>query len=299
MLLASFNETLKEGKIPLSWKEAIITVIPKDGKENDFCENYRPISILNCDYKIYTTIISRRLETFMTKLISEDQTGFIKGRQAQDNIRSTLHIIEEVQKEGESAEAFDSVCWKFLYLCLEKFTKSVLCIKTLYQDPRARLKINGNLTNWFKLERSTRQGCCLSPTLFAIFIEPLAQAIRQDEGIKGVEMKGTEHKIGLFADNVLIFLKQPNDCLPILMKLLESYNYFSGYKLNVAKTQVLSINYSPSQAIQQTHNFRWNTKTIKYLGVSITKSLTTLYEVNYSALNQDTERYGKVVSTHT
>lgn len=170
----------------------------------------------------------------MTELISEDQLGFIKGHQTQDTIRRTLHIIDEVQKRGESAlllsldaeKAFDGVSWKFLYLCLEKFgfnTDSVNVIKTLYQDPKARIKINGNLTNWFKLERSTRQGCCLSPTLFAIFIEPLAQAIRENENIAGKEMKGTEPKIGLFADDILISLKHPDVCLPKLMKRLDSF----------------------------------------------------------------------------
>ena len=301
MLLASFNETLKKGKIPPSWKEAIITVIPKEGKDSERCENYRPISILNSDYKIYTTILSKRLETFMVELIDEDQSGFIKGRQTQDNIRRTLHIIEELQREGESAllisldaeKAFDSVSWRFLYLCLERLgfnTESINTIKTLYQDPRARIKINGSLTNWFKLERSTRQGCCLSPTLFAIFIEPLAQAIRQEENIEGVRLKVREHKIGLFADDVLIYLKRPNTDLPTLMKLLEDYNYLSGYKLNVAKTQVLSINYSPSQVIQQTYKFRWKAKTIKYLGMNIPDSLSKVFEYNYRVLNQEIQR---------
>ena len=135
ILLASLNETLKKGKFSPSWSEAIITVLTKEGMDKEYCENYRPISILNCDYKIYTTILTKRFEPFMAELINEDQCGFIKGRQAQVD-------SAEVQKKGESAmllsldaeKSFDSVSW---YLCFEKFgfkTDLVNVIKTLYQN---------------------------------------------------------------------------------------------------------------------------------------------------------------------
>lgn len=167
----------------------------------------------------------------MTELISEDHSGFIKGRQTQDNIRRTLHVIDEVQRRGESVlllsldteNAFDSVNWKVLYLCFEKFgfnTDSVNVIKTLYHDPKARIKINGNLINWLKLER-TRQGCCLSPTLFAIFIEPLAQAIQEDENIAGTEMKGTDQNVIRDESNFWFYL-------PKLMNRLDSFYHLSG-----------------------------------------------------------------------
>ena len=212
VLQASFNWTLKENKIPLTWAEAIISVILKPGKDKDRCESYRPISILNIDYKIYTSIISKRINTFIAELIDEDQTEFIPGRQTQDSIRRTLQIIGQSQKRKQSTvlvsidaeKASDCVNWKFLYQVLERLgfnKKSVQLIKTLYQKPSARIKINGNLTGKIMLQRLTRQGCCLSPILFAIFIEPLAQAVRQKKEIKGLTIKGVEHKIGLFADD--------------------------------------------------------------------------------------------------
>lgn len=301
VLQASFNWTLKENKIPPTWAEAIISVIPKPGKNKEECASYRPISILNIDYKIYTSIISKRLNTFLSELIDEDQTGYIKGRQTQDNIRRTLHIIEQAQKEKQSTvlvsidaeKAFDCVNWSFLYKVLERLgfnKKSIQLIKSLYKEPTARIKINGNLTDKILLQRSTRQGCCLSPTLFAICIEPLAQAIRQNKEIKGIAIKGLEHKIGLFADDVIAFLGQPNTTLPILMKLLDSYGYLSGYRINISKTQILAINYKPTKVIRENYKLNWSLKSIKYLGVSVTQDLSELYKENYEKLNQNIQK---------
>lgn len=81
------------------------------------------------DYKIYTSIINKGFEKFISDLIDEDQTGFVIGRQTRDNIRRTLHIVEKIQKEGRSAalisldaeKAFDRVNWEFLYQTLERF----------------------------------------------------------------------------------------------------------------------------------------------------------------------------------
>lgn len=89
----------------------------KEGKDKTECASFRPISVLNIDYRMFTSIMARRLEKFMTKLIRDDQTGFILQRQTQDNIRKTLHIMSHIMKNKMEAiiislnaeKAFESV----------------------------------------------------------------------------------------------------------------------------------------------------------------------------------------------
>ena len=129
LLYKTFNWILKGGNIPDSWREAIISVIAKEGKDGTICSNYRPISVLNVDYRLFTAILARRMENILPEMISLDQTGFIKHRQTHDNIRRTLHIIQHIKEKkleaailGMDAEkAFDSVSWDFLFRVMKKF----------------------------------------------------------------------------------------------------------------------------------------------------------------------------------
>lgn len=295
-LLSVYNWVLEKGEIPPSWREAIISVIPKEGKDKIDCANYRPISVLNVDYKLYASIIARRIESLLPDLISHDQTGFIRGRQTQDNIRRTLHIMRYIQTRkissvilGLDAEkAFDSVNWTYLYKVLEKFgfcEDVINIIKNLYDKPSARIKINGNLTKGFTLERGCRQGCVCSPLLFALFIEPLSQLIKQSDNIKGISIAGFEHKIALFADDVLIYLSVPSLSFTNLMSLLLTFGTLSGYKINAKKTQVLTYNYDPPEKIKFHYDLDWQAESMKYLGVFLSKDLNKLSPVNFDPMN--------------
>ena len=68
----------KDGCLPDSYSQAIITTIHKKGKDPLKCASYRPISLLNTDYKLVTKMISKRLETRLPLLVNPDQTGFNK-----------------------------------------------------------------------------------------------------------------------------------------------------------------------------------------------------------------------------
>lgn len=305
-LLRILNLALKNGKMPSSWKQATISVIPKAGKDPLSCSSFRPISVLNIDYKLFTSIMAKRLEVLLPELINTDQTGFISQRQTHDNIRRTLHIINHIKKQKRKAalvsldaeKAFDSVSWSFLYKVLERFgfhRNFINTIETLYTKPTARIKINGHLTDTIELARGTRQGCGLSPLLFSLYIEPLAQMIRETEDITGIAISGDVHKVALYADDVLIYLSEPTKSLPILFNCLNNFGSYAGYKLNVNKTQIITFNYDPPINVRQALNLKWNLTSLKYLGVVIPTEINTIAKCNYDDLTakikQDIQRW--------
>lgn len=96
--LDTINYAIGNGEFHRDLNTALITVIPKPGKDPLECASHRPISLINADLKIFSKVLANRLEAVAGKIISPNQTGFMKGRLSSDNIRRLLHIIGETHK---------------------------------------------------------------------------------------------------------------------------------------------------------------------------------------------------------
>lgn len=173
-LLRVFLTARREGRLPPSMREALVVLIHKGGKDPKECESYRPISLMNVDTKILAKVLAGRLQSVILKLVNPDQTGFIKGRCAQMNVRRLfINLQTEHDNSGErvvasldTKKAFDSVEWGYLFGLLEILGFGPIFIswvKLLYTDPLIRVRVNGIISEPFPVLRGTRQGCSYPP----------------------------------------------------------------------------------------------------------------------------------------
>jgi protoporphyrinogen oxidase len=111
-------------------------------------------------------------------------------------------------------KVFDKIQHHFIIKALRKLGiegKYLNIVKAVYDKPTAKIILNSEKLKPFPLKLGMRQGCTLSPLLFNIVLVFLAKAIRQEEEIKGIQIGKEAVKISLFADNRILYLKDPKD----------------------------------------------------------------------------------------
>ena len=79
-LVDSLKFCFTKGRLSLSQRRGVITLLEKRGKDPNKIKNWRPVTLLNTDYKILTKTLSKRFENFIPELIHPDQSGFVKFR---------------------------------------------------------------------------------------------------------------------------------------------------------------------------------------------------------------------------
>ncbi len=194
------------------------------------------------------------MEKVIHSLIKEDQTGFIKGRNASDNMRRLLHILDFADSHPtpcavfslDAEKAFDRLEWNYMWAVLQCFgfgEHFISMIKTLYHSPAASV-ITGNIISpSFPLQRGTRQGCPLSPLLFCKSLESLellAQAIRKS--YVSIKIHDHNHSISLYADDIILYLDHFDVSVSSIIKEFDNFSSLSGYKINWSKSALMPIN---------------------------------------------------------
>ena len=294
-----FTESLASGILPKTLRSAQISLLLKKNKDPHCCGSYRPISLLNVDEKILAKVLARRLERILPDIISADQTGFIRNRFSFFNVRRLFNIIyhpsespiPEVVVSLDAEKAFDRVEWSYLFYTLEKFgfgKMFISWVKLLYTSPLSSVRTNNTFSKYFQIGRGTRQGCPLSPLLFALAIEPLSLTLSQTSLIKGVMREGQEQKVSLYADDLLLYISDPAQSLPHVLNILDTFHHLSGYKLNLQKSELFPINEAAHQYTSSSLPFKVS-NTFTYLGVNVVNKFSNLFSANFSPLLKQTE----------
>ena len=254
-LINCFNYSFRLDLLSSSERLGVISLFHK-GKDLDRenLDNWRPISLMNTDYKLLAKVFSIRLNRVIQKLIGKQQFGFLKGRQI-SHIHRIIDDILNLQKKSnlpgiilalDFKQAFDAINMHCILKSLEIFgfgPNFIKWIKILNSDREACVKNGGHISEAFPMTNGVRQGCPISPQLFLLAVEIMAQKILQDKNIKGLNPHGGRNskKITQFADDVTLYLKDVMD-FKICNSHLNGFSKFSDLFLNLNKSYALSTN---------------------------------------------------------
>jgi exonuclease III len=221
-------------------------------KDKYSVENYRPITVLNSEYKIFTKALSIRLSKIVGSIIHEDQAGFIKGRSIFNQVKLVKTIIPFAERAGvcgalvalDQEKAYDKVAHDYMWAVLGRFDFPEHFIKTiraLYTGAQTLAIINGVQSERYTVKRGVRQGDPLSCLLFDLAIEPLACMIRSSH-LRGIKIKGCEERVlaSLFADDTSVVLGD-GDKYEDLISILLEWTKASKGRFNIPKTVIIPI----------------------------------------------------------
>ena len=246
-LVDVLNSCYRSGSLSLSQRRGIITLTFKKGDRLD-ARNWRPISLLNVDYKIAARAIAGRLLKVIHLVVEKDQTCGVPGRYIGENVAFLRDVVSYATTFDspvailslDQEKAFDRVDWGFMLSTLRTmgFGESfVNWVRLFYTNVQSAVNVNGYLSSFFPLSRGVRQGCPLSPLLYVLVSEVLAVNIRANPLIKGLSLPGVSQPlspISQYADDTsLVVCSDPAICA--VFQTYDRYERGSGSKLNMSK----------------------------------------------------------------
>lgn len=177
-LVELFNTNFSSGTMTTSQRESLLRLLFKKDRRN-LLTNWRPISLLNTDYKILFTLLASRLRPTLAEVIREDQTCSIPGRTIFDSViqlrdiahKATVKNLNLIMISLDQEKAIDRVNRNFLIKIMKKMNYGptlIRWIETLYAEANCQIINNGWLSDTVHLKRGVRQGCPLSPLLYTM-----------------------------------------------------------------------------------------------------------------------------------
>ena len=250
-----FNLAMRSSAVPADWRYAIIAPIYKKGNRKE-CSNYRGISLLSVVGKLYASVLVDRVRVIVEDVLDEVQGGFRPLRGCQDQIFCLRQAIEKLYEKNKDLylcfidleKAFDRVPRQKLFEVLGEYGirgNLLSAIKSIYVGSKAAVRIDGEMSESFEVNEGVRQGCCLSPLLFIIFMDKI---IRQANIEGNIEVGEVIMKILAYADDLILLMNDVSE----LQKGIDCLNVACeefGMKISVGKTKVMHVGKSREEVV--------------------------------------------------
>ena len=320
-------EIWKKGEVPQDFKDASIVSLFKNKGKRSLCDNYRGISLLSVAGKILARVILSRLNHHLTDLVySESQCGFRKGRGTTDMIFCLRQLQEKAREHMtplymvfiDLTKAFDTVPRSALWTVLEKLgvpPKMRNVIRSLHEGMKAQVVHCGKVSDAFKVDNGTKQGCVLAPILFALYFAVMLKTaldnqnfgvpvcFRTTGGLFNIRRFTAKTKTSLenicdllFADDCALVSHSVSELQTIVDSFSKACKTF-GLTISVKKTEVVHQS-APNSTEDHPCSIKVDNKLLKvpnkfcYLGSTITNKATLDDEIKVR-LSKASSAFGK------
>ena len=283
------------GTVPNDWNTGLIKPIPKsDGKDPRDPLSYRGITLISIPCKIYADILNIRLSKWIedNNHLVDEQNGFRHNRSCMEHIYSLYSVVNKRKLDRQftyacfvdAKKAFDTVnrdCLWYKLLMMGIGGKMFHAVKSLYNNVKCAVNVNDVITPFLDVTLGVKQGCRLSPTHFAIYINDLAEEIKALNC--GIEIGDEQLALLLYADDIGL-LAPTEQSLQLMLNTLHEWCIKWRLLINQEKTKI--IHFRPVSVQITQFDFKCGElalekeSTYKYLGLWFHEHLDMKFAVN-------------------
>jgi len=249
-LLGIINNMFLDCAVSIDQKHGHIVCLPKVSNPAS-PENYRPLTMLNSDYKLLTRILAYRLHPWMEDILHQNQSWGRNGKSIYDAVATVRDIIAYAEITNTSLcllsiyfnDAFDMISHTFLFKILQEYGISeTFCqrLRNIYADATSNIVMNGRKSKPIKIMSGVRQGCPLSMLLFAVCKNHLLITLDKRLQGKKVTYPSIETTAIAYTDDITIGLRGPEE-IDEVREILHDYMKATGANINEYKSYALAL----------------------------------------------------------
>ena len=281
-LIAMYQFSYDKGLLPESVKKGIISLIPKKHKDTRKIKNMHPLTLLPTSYKILAKTLDNRMREILPSIISESQNGFMAGRNIAVNIRKSLDIIQFCKNKKQAGlilsvdmeKCFNRLSHESMFQSLRYFNfgeNFIRWIKLFYTKFEFCVQNYGILSEFRIKEKGQNQGDPISPSIYLLTGEILANKLKLHTGVRGIQVGKIEYLLSQFADDLDMYLPFNQEVVNNVFLTLTDIEKSTGLKVSYEKTTLYRIgSIADSQAKFYTvRKVRWENDYINTLGINI------------------------------